>query len=151
LRIQQHGERPHVVVTVDEREEIPMPSLLLETTMIDRRLNADGDRRRGFRYAVGLPVTVQMEGLGESLLAELADVSNTGCFLRGPDLALYSRLGERLTFGFVLRSREAAMVRGRVVRRAPGEGLGLVIEEANETFDELLADLMHNRENALRF
>jgi hypothetical protein len=119
--------------------------------MMNRRLNADGDRRRGFRYAVGLPVTVQMEGLGESLLAELSDVSNTGCFLRGPDLALYSRLGERLTFGFVLRSRDAALVRGRVVRRAPGEGLGLVIEEANEAFDELLADLLHNRENALRF
>jgi len=119
--------------------------------MIDRRPSAQADRRRSFRYAVGLPVTVQTEGLGESLLAELADVSTTGCFLRGPELALYSRLGEQLTFGFVLRSREAAVVRGRVVRRAPGEGLGLVIEEANATFDELLADLAHNCENHLRF
>jgi hypothetical protein len=133
------------------REENQMPALLNEADMIDRRLNAQADRRRSYRYAVGLPVTVQTEGLGESLLAELADVSNTGCFLRGPELALYSRLGEQLTFGFVLRSREAGMVRGRVVRRAPGEGLGLVIEEANETFDELLADLGHNRQNALRF
>jgi hypothetical protein len=92
-----------------------------------------------------------MEGLGESLLAELADVSTTGCFLRGPELALYSRLGERLSFGFVLRGRESGIVRGRVVRRAPNEGLGLVIEEANATFDELLADLAHNGQNSLRF
>lgn len=119
--------------------------------MIDRRQSAGAERRRSFRYAVGLPVTVQTEGLGESLLAELSDVSTTGCFLRGPELALYSRLGEQLTFGFFLRAREAGMVRARVVRRAPGEGLGLVIEEANETFDELLADLAANHDNVVRF
>jgi hypothetical protein len=119
--------------------------------MIQPRPNAAPDRRRCERFAVGLPVTVQMEGLGESLLAELADVSTTGCFLRGTELALYSRLGEQVTFGFVLRAREAGIVRGRVVRRAPNEGLGLVIEEANEAFDELLADLAHNGQNALRF
>ena len=128
-----------------------MASVVFETDMIHPRPNLAPDRRRCLRYQVGLPVTVQMEGLGESLLAELADVSSTGCFLRGPELALYSRLGEQLTFGFVLRGRESAMVRGRVVRRSPGEGLGLVIEEANETFDELLADLAHNGENALHF
>jgi hypothetical protein len=111
----------------------------------------DSERRRFFRYAVGLPVTVQMEGLGESLLAELSDVSSTGCFLRGPELALYSRLGEQLTFGFVLQSRESGIVRGRVVRRTPGEGLGLVIEEANESFEELLGDLIHNEDNRLSF
>jgi hypothetical protein len=111
----------------------------------------DSDRRRRYRYAVGLPVTVQIEGLGESLLAELSDVSSTGCFLRCADLAIYSRLGEELTFGFVMQSRESAMVRGRVVRRTPGEGLGLVIEHANECFDELLADLAHNGDNALSF
>ncbi|HXU80392.1 MAG TPA: PilZ domain-containing protein [Polyangia bacterium] len=119
--------------------------------MIQLRHNAALDRRRCVRYSVGLPVTVQMEGLGESLLAELSDVSATGCFLRGPELALYSRLGEQLTFGFVLRGRESGVVRGRVVRRSPNEGLGLVIEEANETFDELLADLAHNGQNALSF
>lgn len=119
--------------------------------MIDRRLNAEADRRRSFRYAVGLPVTVQTEGLGESLLAELSDVSSSGCFLRGPELALYTRLGERLAFGFFLRGREAGLVRGRVVRRATGEGLGLFIVEANESYDELLADLAHNGHNALRF
>jgi PilZ domain len=118
--------------------------------MMHPRQNAASDRRRSLRYAVGLPVTVQMEGLGESLLAELADVSTTGCFLRGAELALYSRLGEQLTFGFVLRAGESGLVRGRVVRRAPNEGLGLVIEEANEIFDELLADLADNRHNALR-
>jgi len=121
-----------------------------ESDMSQPRLNAASDRRRCLRYPVGLPVTVQMEGLGESLLAELADVSTTGCFLRGPELALYSRLGERLSFGFVLRGRESGIVRGRVVRRAPNEGLGLVIEEANAAFDELLADLAYNGQNSLR-
>jgi PilZ domain len=128
-----------------------MPIVVFESDMSHPRPNLASDRRRCLRYSVGLPVTVQMEGLGESLLAELADVSTTGCFLRGSELALYSRLGEQISFGFVLRGREAGMVRGRVVRRAPGEGLGLVIEEANEAFDELLADLAHNGQNALHF
>ena len=99
------------------------------------------DRRRQYRHLVGLPVTVQTEGLGESLLAELADVSGSGCFLRGAELSLFSRLGERLTFGFVLPTSETGLVRGRVVRRVPGEGLGVAIEEANRAFDELLAEL----------
>jgi hypothetical protein len=100
---------------------------------------------------VGLPVTVQIEGLGESILAELSDVSRSGCFLRGPDLSLYSRLGERVTFGFVLHGREAGMVYGRVVRRTPGEGLGVAIDKANEPFEELLADLAENGHNRLSF
>jgi hypothetical protein len=107
------------------------------------------DRRTRDRYPVGLPVTVQMEGLGESLLAELSDVSSDGCFLRGPELPLYARLGERITFGFVLPGREAGSVRCRVVRRTAGEGLGVVIEESHESFEELLADLAWNGDNAL--
>jgi hypothetical protein len=102
------------------------------------------ERRLRFRHPVGLPVTVQIEGLGESILAELSDVSSTGCFLRGPELTLYARLGERLTFGFVLPSHETGMVKGRVIRRTPGDGLGVVIEESNEAFDQLLADLADN-------
>jgi hypothetical protein len=128
-----------------------MPIVVFENDMNHSRANAASDRRRCLRYPVGLPVMVQIEGLGESLLSELTDVSTGGCFLRGTELALYSRLGERLTFGFVLRGREAGQVRGRVVRRAPGEGVGLVIEEANEAFDELLSALADNGHNALRF
>lgn len=104
----------------------------------------DPDRRKRSRYAVGLPVTVQIEGLGESIVAELSDVSRTGCFLRGAELSLYSRLGERVTFGFVLQDREAGMVHGRVVRRTPGEGLGVAIDRANQPFEDLLADLADN-------
>jgi hypothetical protein len=107
------------------------------------------ERRRRYRFPVGLPVTVQLAGLGESLLAELTDVSSGGCFLRGPELSLYSRLGERVTFGFVMRSREPGLVTGRVVRRTPGEGLGLAIEEANQPFDDLLADLADSGLTAL--
>jgi PilZ domain-containing protein len=110
------------------------------------------ERRRRYRYAVGLPVTVQLGGLDDPLLAELSDVSSSGCFLRGPDLALHSCLGEQVTFGFVLRARPPGLVRGRVVRRMPGEGLGVVIEEATASFYELLADLADcNRHNRLSF
>jgi hypothetical protein len=107
------------------------------------------ERRRRDRYPVGLPVTVQIPGLGESLLAELTDVSGTGCFLRSSDVALYSRLGERVTIGFVVKSRESALVVGRVVRRTPGEGLAIVIEDANRPFAELLADLASNDDNTI--
>jgi hypothetical protein len=109
------------------------------------------DRRNRYRYAIGLPVTVQLEGLSHPILAELSDVSSTGCFLRGSELALYARYGERLTFGFVMPGREAGTVRCRVVRRTAGEGLGLVIEESHESFEELLADLAWNGENRLSF
>jgi hypothetical protein len=107
------------------------------------------DRRRRERYRVGLPVTVQIPGLGESLLAELTDVSRGGCFLRGTEVSLYSRLGERLTFGFVTEAGESGLVTGRVVRRPPGEGLGVVIEKWNKPFEDLLADLGDSGHNSL--
>jgi hypothetical protein len=109
------------------------------------------DRRRRRRYRVGLPVTVQSPGLGESLLAELTDVSGTGCFLRGAEVALYCRLGERLTFGFVTEGGESGMVTGRVVRRLPSEGLGVAIEQWNQPFDDLLGDLADHDFDALVF
>ena len=111
----------------------------------------EAERRQRSRYPVGLPVTVQIEGLGESMLAELLDVSSTGCFLRGAELSLYSRLGERVTFGFVLEDGEAGVVHGRVVRRTPGEGLGVAIEQANAPFEELLAQLAEHDHNRLSF
>jgi hypothetical protein len=99
------------------------------------------ERRVRPRYRVGLPVTVQIPGLGESLVAELNDVSRGGCFLRGGDVGLYARLGERLTFGFVTETGESGLVTGRVVRRLPAEGLGVAIETWNKPFEDLLADL----------
>jgi hypothetical protein len=99
------------------------------------------DRRSRFRYTIGLPVRVQVDGMDRSLLAELADVSATGCFLRGSDVARATVLGDRLAFGFVLPSLEVGLVRGRVVRRSLGDGLGIVIEQANSPFDELLGSL----------
>jgi|SRR4051795_11661419 hypothetical protein len=99
------------------------------------------DRRRRSRYTIGLPVRVHVDGMDRSLLAELADVSATGCFLRGADIARATVLGDRLAFGFVLPSHEVGLVRGRVVRRNLGDGLGVVIEQANSPFDELLGSL----------
>jgi hypothetical protein len=102
------------------------------------------DRRSRARYSVGLPVRVQVDGMDRSMLAELADVSATGCFLRGVDIAMTTELGDRIAFGFVLPSLEVGLVRGRVVRRTPGDGLGVVIEQANSPFDELLGSLAQN-------
>ena len=44
--------------------------------------STSSERRRRSRYVVGLPVRVQIDGVGEPTLAELSDVSATGCFLR---------------------------------------------------------------------
>jgi hypothetical protein len=106
-----------------------------------RAVSLGSDRRTRSRYTIGLPVRVQVDGMDRSLLAELADVSATGCFLRGGELARATVLGDRLAFGFVLPNLEVGLVRGRVVRRAMGDGLGLVIEQANSPYDELLGSL----------
>jgi hypothetical protein len=104
--------------------------------------SADGaDRRTRSRYTIGLPVRVHVDGVDRSILAELSDVSATGCFLRGSEIALATAPGDRIAFGFVLPSLEVGLVRGRVVRRTPGDGLGVVIEQANSPFDELLGNL----------
>ena len=103
------------------------------------------ERRRRSRYVVGLPVRVQIDGHADSTLAELSDVSATGCFLRGDEISFFTPPGARLAFGFVLPSRGVGLVRGRVVRRTPGEGLGVAIEQANEPFDELLGTLAQSR------
>jgi hypothetical protein len=107
------------------------------------------DRRSRSRYTIGLPVRVHVDGMDRSLLAELADVSSTGCFLRGAEIALATGLGDRLAFGFVLPSLEVGLVRGRVVRRTPGDGLGMVIEQANSPFDELLGSLAQSGRTAV--
>ena len=103
------------------------------------------ERRRRIRYFVGLPVRVQVDGIDHATLAELTDVSATGCFLRHQEMSFLIALGDRVAFGFVLPSRGVGLVRGRVVRRTPGEGLAVAIEQANEPFDELLGTLAQNR------
>jgi hypothetical protein len=103
------------------------------------------ERRRRSRYFVGLPVRVQIDGIAHATLAELTDVSATGCFLRNQEMSFLIALGDRVAFGFVLPSRGVGLVRGRVVRRTPGEGLAVAIEQANEPFDELLGTLAQNR------
>lgn len=102
------------------------------------------DRRSRARYPIGLPVRVQVDGMDRSVLAELTDVSASGCFLRGREIAAFAGPGDRLAFGFVLPSLEVGLVRGRVVRRTPGDGLGVAIEQANSPFDELLGTLAQN-------
>lgn len=106
-----------------------------------RDLEEGADRRSRARYAIGLPVRVQVEGMDRSMLAELSDVSATGCFLRGVELAHWTGPGDHVAFGFVLPSLEVGLVRGRVVRRTPGDGLGVMITQANSPFDELLGSL----------
>jgi PilZ domain len=120
----------------------PVPSPLAHDANADA---LSADRRSRARYPIGLPVRVHVDGMERSLLAELADVSATGCFLRGADIADVTDLGDRLAFGFVTQTLGVGLVRGRVVRRSPGgEGLGVVIEQANSFFDELLGTLAQN-------
>jgi hypothetical protein len=112
---------------------------------VEPSASSSSERRRRSRYVVGLPVRVQIDGVGESTLAELSDVSATGCFLRNDEISFFTPTGARLAFGFVLPSRGVGLVRGRVVRRNPGFGVGVAIEQANESFDELLGTLAQNR------
>jgi hypothetical protein len=116
----------------------------MSTSPIAADSTAGPDRRRRIRYAVGLPVRVQVDGIPNASLAELTDVSATGCFLRNQEMSFLIALGDRVAFGFVLPSRGVGLVRGRVVRRTPGEGLAVAIEQANEPFDELLGTLAQN-------
>lgn len=102
---------------------------------------APQDRRGRRRYTVAMMVRVHIDGIPEATLAELADVSATGCFLRSPEMSFLGGPGRRLAFGFVLPSRAVGLVRGRVVRQTPGEGLAVAIEQANAPFDELLGSL----------
>ena len=86
-------------------------------------------------------VRVHIEGIPEATLAELVDVSATGCFLRSAEMSFLGGPGRRLAFGFVLPSMGVGLVRGQVVRQSPGEGLAVSIEQANAPFDELLGTL----------
>jgi hypothetical protein len=99
------------------------------------------ERRRRHRYAVSVPVRVLIEGITDPIAADLSDVSATGCLLRSEEVSFLADPGERLAFGFVTEARGVALVRGRVVRRAPGQGLAVSIEQANGAFDELLGRL----------
>ena len=81
------------------------------------------DRRSRHRYPVALPVRVFIE---TSSLRRRQPVADTG---------------ERLAFGFVTAARDVGLVRGHVVRRAPGHGLAVIIDSANGAFDELLGRL----------
>jgi PilZ domain len=113
------------------------------TSVADTRVARE--RRRRSRYFVGLPVRVHIDGMDQATLAELTDVSATGCYLSNQEISFLIALGDRVAFGFVLPSRRVGLVRGRVVRRTPGQGLAVAIEQANEPFDELLGTLAQNR------
>ena len=100
------------------------------------------DRRRRRRYTTRLPARVRIHGISDPLDAELADLSAVGCYLRGAEVSFVAAPGDELAFGCVTETGESvALVRGRVVRRAPGEGLGVLIEQANEVLDRLLGAL----------
>jgi hypothetical protein len=102
---------------------------------------ATADRRRRRRYLAGLPARVHISGISEPMTAELADLSAVGCFLRGEEVSFLAAPGDLLAFGCRLDERVVALARCRVVRRAPGDGLGILIEHANDVFDSLLGVL----------
>src|SRR5262245_35821480 len=99
------------------------------------------DRRRRRRYTVGLPVRLYVDGIPDATLAELHDVSASGCYLVSPEASFTVERDRQLAFGFVLPSREVGLVKGRVVRNILGTGFGMQIEEANAPYYELLGAL----------
>jgi hypothetical protein len=110
-----------------------------KSVMSDKPANSDRRLRR--RYMAGLPARVHISGISEPMMAELADLSAVGCFLRGEDVSFLASPGDTLAFGCVLDDRVVALARGRVVRRSPGDGLGICIEQANDVMDSLLGVL----------
>lgn len=106
------------------------------------------DRRRRHRYHAGIPARVHIHGISDAATAELFDLSAVGCFLRGEEVSFLAAPGDQLAFGCVLGSVGVALARGRVVRRAPGDGLGIAIEQANDLMDLLLGALAREREQA---
>lgn len=98
------------------------------------------DRRRRRRYPLGLSVRLQIDGAASATTAELRDVSATGCFLRLPDEAPLNA-ERRVAIGIVLPGHQVGLCRGRVVRRTPGEGVGILIDQANPAFDQFVGEL----------
>jgi hypothetical protein len=102
---------------------------------------ATAERRRRRRYLAGLPARVHISGISEPMTAELADLSAVGCFLRGEDVSFLAAPGDVLAFGCRLEDNVVALARGTVVRREPGDGLGVLIDNANDVLDSLLGVL----------
>ena len=121
-----------------------MPKPILERVMSLFKPSAPSvvlERRRRRRYTANTLVRVQIEGLREALTAEILDLSAVGCFLKGDDISFIASAGDRLAFGFLHQMRAVALARGRVVRREPGVGLGVVIDHANDVMDGFLGRL----------
>ena len=102
------------------------------------------DRRRHPRFSLGLPVRLRTEGSGLATTIELADVSVRGCRLSAFFEAAAPANQTRVALGFVLPGRRIALAKGRVVRQyrdAAGNGVGLVLDHANDAFYEFLSAL----------
>ena len=107
------------------------------------------ERRRRRRYVTRLIARVRIHGIADPMTAELADLSAVGCFLRGADVSFMAAPGDAVAFGCVMGDGQpVALARGKVVRRSPGDGLGILIEHANEALDRLLGTLAGNAEPA---
>ena len=105
------------------------------------------DRRRRRRYPANLTARVHIQGISDPMEAELTDLSAIGCFLKGEDVSFLASPGDELAFGCVTDAGTelaVALARGRVVRRAPGDGLGVLIEQANDVLDCLIGTLARN-------
>jgi hypothetical protein len=90
------------------------------------------DRRRHYRFPVGLPVEVRFAGRQAPLTVELMDISAGGGRFRFA--ASDVRVDERATFGFVVPDQRRCYARGRVVRvDSPGQ-FALSLDQANEAF-----------------
>lgn len=90
------------------------------------------DRRRHTRFALGLPVGVQIAGRAEPITVELLDLSATGGRFRS--LGDRVPVDETATVVFLLDDQRRCMAEGRVVRSDASGEFAVVLKKGNPAF-----------------
>ena len=97
------------------------------------------DRRRHLRFALGLPVSVHLEGREEPVTVEIVDIAMKGVRFRAADATV--PVEQRASFGFVTSDHRTCIATGRVLRVASGGEFVLAVERANLAFDRFVGSL----------
>ena len=109
-----------------------MPRLRQPSTRAGR---PDLDRRRYPRYPLQVPIKIQVEGYGETFLAETSDLSRNGCYVR-----LQNPLPIALRVQAVLwLDRLVIQIEGRIVTRHPEFGNGIMFLKMQDRDERALA------------
>jgi PilZ domain len=97
------------------------------------------DRRRHERFALGLPVGVQLAGRPSPITVELLDLSATGGRFRCVGEKV--RLAETATVAFVSHDQRRCRAEGSVVRTDASGEFALRLDETNDAFAAFLGQL----------